>query len=578
MNSTASRPYSMTQRAAAANATAERILDAAVETFMESFDLPLREVARRAGVTEQTVIRRFGGKQQLLELADARQRGSLRVAARNNRPRPRLPRAVVLKGVRRRVARSARREASASARATDRDHRRLHMEAAATRPPAQSQPNRGRNAGTRGIDRWRCLMARILAYTSPARGHVYPVTPILDELRRRGHEIVLRTLGSEVEMLRERGLDAGPIAAAVEAIEMNDWRAKNPRDALARSVMTFAGRAKHDAPDLAHAITEVRPDAVLVDINCWGAMAAAQKWGGPWAAFCPYPLPLESRDAPPFGPGLTPARGPAGRLRDRLIRPQVIGTLEKKMLPPFNAVRHDVGVPALDSASEIFLQAPLLIYMTAEPFEYPRRDWPQSIAMVGPCEWEPPAELPAWVGELNRPVVLVTTSSEFQDDGKLAQTAMDALAGEPLDVIVTLPAGDPGAYDVPANARVERFIPHGPVLDRAVCAVTHGGMGATQKALARGVPVCAVPFGRDQLEVARRVAVSGAGTRLPARRLSAGRLRAKVRKAIEMREGAAKVKAAFRAAGGAPAAADALEVGLLGDRTHANSAPGRATA
>ncbi len=32
-------------------------------------------------------------------------------------------------------------------------------------------------------------MARILAYTSPARGHLFPLTPILDELRARGHEI-----------------------------------------------------------------------------------------------------------------------------------------------------------------------------------------------------------------------------------------------------------------------------------------------------------------------------------------------------------------------------------------------------
>jgi hypothetical protein len=46
-----------------------------------------------------------------------------------------------------------------------------------------------------------------------------------------------------------------------------------------------------------------------------------------------------------------------------------------------------------------------------------------------------------------------------------------------------------------------------------------------QKALARGVPVCAVPFGRDQLEVARRVEVAGAGTRLPASRLSPDHLR-----------------------------------------------------
>jgi UDP:flavonoid glycosyltransferase YjiC (YdhE family) len=54
----------------------------------------------------------------------------------------------------------------------------------------------------------------------------------------------------------------------------------------------------------------------------------------------------------------------------------------------------------------------------------------------------------------------------------------------------------------------------------AVCAVTHGGVGATQKAISCGVPVCVVPFSRDQLEVARRADVSGAGTRLLASRLN----------------------------------------------------------
>jgi UDP:flavonoid glycosyltransferase YjiC (YdhE family) len=110
---------------------------------------------------------------------------------------------------------------------------------------------------------------------------------------------------------------------------------------------------------------------------------------------------------------------------------------------------------------------------------------------------------------------------------------------------------------------VERFIPHAPVLDHAACAVTHGGMGATQKALAHGVPVCVVRFGRDQLEVARRVEVAGAGTRLPAKRLRADRLRAKVREAIRLREGARLVQQAFAAAGGPSAAADAFETRLL---------------
>ncbi len=200
-----------------------------------------------------------------------------------------------------------------------------------------------------------------------------------------------------------------------------------------------------------------------------------------------------------------------------------------------------------------------MLYMTAEPFEYPRSDWPESIHMLGPCAWDPPAEAPAWLEDIEAPIVLVTTSSEFQDDGRLVTTALEALADEPVHVVATLPAGDPAAYHAPANAHVLPFVPHGPVLDRAVCAITHGGMGATQKALAAGVPVCVVPFGRDQLEVARRVEVSGAGTRLPARRLSPARLRTRVSAATRMRDGARRVAAAFAEAGGGARGADTLE-------------------
>ncbi|HKF76981.1 MAG TPA: nucleotide disphospho-sugar-binding domain-containing protein, partial [Candidatus Dormibacteraeota bacterium] len=363
-------------------------------------------------------------------------------------------------------------------------------------------------------------MSRILAYTSPALGHLFPVTPILDELQRRGHEISLRTLAAQVPMMQGRGFNAAPISPDVEAIEHDDWGTRSSREALARNVRVLSARAEHDAPDLCAAIAEERPDALLVDINAWGAMAAAEAWGGPWSAFCPYPIPLGSLDAPPFGPGLPPARGPLGHLRDRLVRPLVLGVLEKTFLPPLNQVRTQAGATQLHDADEMFRRPPLLIYMTAEPFEYPRSDWPENLVMVGPCEWDPPSDPPEWLAELRHPIVLVTTSSEFQNDGRLVQATLEALADEPVAVVATLPADrHHAALQVPANARVERFVPHGPVLDRAACAVTHGGMGATQKALAHGVPVCVVPFGRDQLEVARRVEVAGAGTRLPAKRL-----------------------------------------------------------
>lgn len=366
--------------------------------------------------------------------------------------------------------------------------------------------------------------------------------------------------------MRSRGFDCEPLDPA-GAAPHDDYLARTPQGALKRALRTFARRAEIDLPAMRAAIEQAAPDALLVDVNAWGAQAAAEASGLPWATWCPFPLPLSSPDVPPFGPGLAPARGPIGRLRDSLLRPVLMSSYARAFVPAVNQVRTQGGLPPLSNPAALYESAPVVLYMTAEPFEYPRAAWPENIVLVGPCAWEPPAEAPDWLADVRQPVVLITTSSEFQDDARLVHCALQALSNEDVHVLATLPAQHARKLDVPPNAHVETFVPHGLVLDRAVCAVTHGGMGATQKALAAGVPVCAVPFGRDQFEVARRVEVSGAGTRLPARRLNSERLRAKVHEAISRKPGAERIASAFHRAGGATTAADAIEQRLLSDRT-----------
>ncbi len=82
------RPYRMKARADAAAATGQRILDAAVEVFWErpTVEISLEEVGRRAGVSVQTIIRRFGGKAGLLAAGGARE-GS-RIQAQRNQAAP----------------------------------------------------------------------------------------------------------------------------------------------------------------------------------------------------------------------------------------------------------------------------------------------------------------------------------------------------------------------------------------------------------------------------------------------------------------------------------------------------------
>jgi MGT family glycosyltransferase len=401
-------------------------------------------------------------------------------------------------------------------------------------------------------------MARLLAYHSPSSGNMFPAIDMLLELRRRGHEVHVRTRGSDVEQMGALGLHAAATDPRIEQIEIDDWRGRSQIDSLLRLVRGYRAWAKLEIPDLRQAIDEVSPDALIVDINCEGAMYVAEASGLPWALYCPYPPPFRSDDVPPHGLGLRPARGPLGKLRDRMWR--MLGDrLLARELPPLNELRAGLDLPPLRKLDDQFLKSDRFIAFTAEPYEYHRSDWPPQVRLVGPGLWEPPSEPPAWLEAENRPIVLATASTAFQLDAKLIATALEALAGENVAVVATTAAQDAAQFQVPANARVEKFLPHAPILARATCVVSHGGQGITQKALAAGVPVCVVPFSRDQFDVARRVEINDAGVRLHHKRLSAERLRAAVHTAIGKRPGAARIARAFASAGGPSAAAAAVE-------------------
>ncbi len=110
-------------------------------------------------------------------------------------------------------------------------------------------------------------MARILMYTSPARGHLYPVIGAGLALTGRGHAVHVRTLASEVALVRSLGLEAEPIAPGVEAREMDDWRGRNPMQSLEFAMRTFADRGmmEHDVPSRQDARRSPSQDYLLQD-------------------------------------------------------------------------------------------------------------------------------------------------------------------------------------------------------------------------------------------------------------------------------------------------------------------------
>jgi MGT family glycosyltransferase len=374
-------------------------------------------------------------------------------------------------------------------------------------------------------------MTAFLAYTSPATGHAFPLVPGLQELRRRGHTVQLRTASPLVETIAATGLETAPLDRRIEELPVDDHLARG-RQRLVRGFEALLARGEIEADDLRRAIVETRPEALLIDVNAYGAAVAAAASGLPWATTLPSLLPLEGAGIPPYGLGLRPRRGPLGRLRDRVLWALVVRMYGEAMLPRLNDLRAASGLDPFDSPFEQILSPDRLLVLTHRPLEYPRTDLPDKVRMVGPQSWDPAATEPPWLDEPGEPWVLVTCSTEYQGDEALAAAAATGLADEPVRVLITLGDADPADLPQAANVRYERFVPHRPVLERAAAVVCHGGMGITQKAILAGVPLVTVPFGRDQPEVARRVAECGAGVRLPARRLSPRRLRKAVREAM----------------------------------------------
>jgi UDP:flavonoid glycosyltransferase YjiC (YdhE family) len=112
----------------------------------------------------------------------------------------------------------------------------------------------------------------------------------------------------------------------------------------------------------------------------------------------------------------------------------------------------------------------------------------------------------------NPPLVYVTLGTAFANVD-IFRVALAGLAAEPVEVLVTVGADqDPAALaPVPANARVERFIPQADLLPRCSAVVHHGGSGTMFGSLAHGLPQVVVPQGADNFINGALIARAGAG-------------------------------------------------------------------
>lgn len=408
-----------------------------------------------------------------------------------------------------------------------------------------------------------------------------------NELRKRGHRVVFaaeRSWEGKLEPLgfEEDLVDLAPAPEPVEgeAAEQDAgqfWKdyirevspefRKSTAEQLETVVLpiwqALIDGAKYCEPQLREIIARVRPDVVVEDNVV--AFPALRTAGVPFVRV----VSCNPLEVP--GAGVAPAF--SGLAEDdhegwAAFRAEYDRT-HRELWTSFDEWVREAGGPALPEL-EFIHHGDVNVYVYPEALDYDAErplpaNWHRVDSSVRETEVETP-ELPAAFTDGSRPLVYFSLGSLGSADVGLMQRVIDALADEPISVIVSKgPLHE--EIRLADNMWGAEFLPQTRLLPLADLVITHGGNNTTTEAMHFGKPMVLLPLFWDQYDNAQRVHERGFGVRLDPYRFTPDELRAAVRRLLAdraLQERLDAVAAGIRERNGVVAAADLIEAAADG--------------
>ncbi|BCJ56159.1 glycosyl transferase [Actinoplanes sp. NBRC 14428] len=327
---------------------------------------------------------------------------------------------------------------------------------------------------------------RILFTCIPGRAHVNAMRPLVVAARQAGHQVHVVTAASSADLFA--GLDVPVLAGGF------DWSQSDPaslpefHEAQGPPIKAFtvvAGRGMVD--DLLRHAETVKPDLIVWDAMEFGGWIAAEVLGIPSAS-------------------VASAMGTPRPIIAALTGPELSDLAVRYGLAPDPELRRMFGHLYVHRKPRI-LDLPYGERLTEE-FRY------------RPAMFDrPPVPAPDWLAGLgDRPVVHLSLGTTFSDSAPARQvqrTVMEALAGEPVSVVISTGGADPASYrDVPDNVHLVPYVDHEALLPHCAAFLCHGSFSSVLVAIAHGVPMVYLPLSADQPVVSMHLANLGLGVNL----------------------------------------------------------------
>jgi MGT family glycosyltransferase len=403
-------------------------------------------------------------------------------------------------------------------------------------------------------------LSNILVCSVPVPGRVEPMLSAAQHLKRLGHNVTFNTSETYRKETIFAGLRFVPLTgiANFDDRSARDSRGRKDETTDASKVSLLKTLFAETIPDQHLGIQRILDhqaiDLVITDAMFFGVfpmLLGPREQRPPVIAFGVNPMMLTLRDCGLVSP---PDRSLLGQQRIQEEMRQA-RTKFQPVTKCINLMLHKCGAPAMPYffLDCMYLLPDFFLQFTAEAFEFPRLDLPDTIRFAGPLLPRRSVEFdePAWWAELDssRPVVLVTQGTLANDQfSELIQPTLSGLATEEVTVIVAAGRSDTKALAVPANARVASFIPFDRVLPKVDVFITNGGYGAVNHALSLGIPIVVAGDTEDKDYVAARIGWSRAGINLNTRHPRPEQIRAAVRSVLnnqEYRSEAQRLQSAF---------------------------------